>query len=241
MLLRIAKQLPLLLSHPIKTIQSLGICWKYRHYTMIPKSIYIKNLLIAQSVINTPGCVIECGVWRGGMTAGLADILGSERQYFLFDSFEGLPPAKDIDGEAALFWQLNTQSSEYYDNCRAEISFADQAMQMSKANNYKLVQGWFENTLPQFTPPQEIALLRLDADWFESTLICLENLSKYMAKNGVIIVDDYYQWDGCARAIHHFISKNNLTWRIHQAYDSVCVINVHNTPVELSTNYAVRA
>jgi O-methyltransferase len=226
MLTQIIKEFPLFLSHPIQTLDYLNICLKYKYYTMLASSIYIKNLLVAKQVAHIPGCVVECGVWRGGVMAGIADVLGSERQYFLFDSFEGLPPATSIDGEAAIEWQSNPHSHNYHNNCRAEIDFAKKAMDMSKANNYNIIKGWFDDTLPQFEPPEEIALLRLDADWFDSTLVCLQNLSKYMAKNGVIIIDDYYQWDGCAKAVHHFLSTNNLNWRISLAYGSVCVITL---------------
>src|ERR1700736_2432942 len=94
------------------------IYMRYKAFTMIDKYTYIKNLEIADSCRQVPGCVVECGVWRGGMSAGLADVLGPDREYFLFDSFEGLPPAEEIDGPAALLWQSNTQSPEYHDNCK---------------------------------------------------------------------------------------------------------------------------
>jgi O-methyltransferase len=49
-----------------------------------------------------------------GMAAGLVSMLGGKREYFLFDSFEGLPKAREIDGRAALEWQSNTQSPAYH-------------------------------------------------------------------------------------------------------------------------------
>ena len=48
------------------------------------------------------------------MIAGMAAVLGPGRQYFLFDSFEGLPPAReDVDGAAAVAYQTNTESPNY--------------------------------------------------------------------------------------------------------------------------------
>src|SRR5437879_4892585 len=78
---------------------------KFRKFTMTPEDVYTGNLVLAQRVKAIPGAVVECGTWRGGMIAGIADVLGSKRRYFLFDSYEGLPPAKEIDGQAALAWQ----------------------------------------------------------------------------------------------------------------------------------------
>src|ERR1039457_3011063 len=86
---------------------------KYRDYTMIPETTYIRNLRIAECVRRLKGPIVESGVWRGGMIAGIAELLGPDRQYVLFDSFEGLPPAKEIDGAHALAWQADPSSSTY--------------------------------------------------------------------------------------------------------------------------------
>ena len=190
---------------------------------MAPASYFWRNLLIVDERRHVAGCVIECGVWRGGMSAGMAEVLGEQREYFLFDSFEGLPPATELDGDAAKAWQQDTQSASYYDNCSASTDFAERAMRLSGAPNYKLVKGWFENTLADFVPPSPISILRLDGDWYESTMTVLEALFKHMAPGGIIIVDDYYAWDGCSRAIHDFLSRHQLTTRVTQKY-GVCVL-----------------
>lgn len=65
---------------------------------------------------------------EGGMSAAMAPVLGGERKYELFDSFEGLPPGKDIDGVAAHAWQAAKDDPEYRDNCRASEDDARAAM-----------------------------------------------------------------------------------------------------------------
>jgi hypothetical protein len=119
---------------------------RYRDFTMIPSRIFIDNLLLCENKAPDHGCVIEAGVWRGGMSAGIADMLPG-RVHYLFDIFEGLPPAKEIDGEAALQRQRNVSGPKYYDNCRAERSFAEQAMAMSRAKQFHLIKGWFSDTV----------------------------------------------------------------------------------------------
>ena len=47
--------------------------------------------------------------------------------------------------------------------------------------------------------------MRLDADRYESTLTCLKHLYPHVAPGGVVIIDDYKEWDGCARAVHEFL------------------------------------
>lgn len=186
---------------------------KYRNHTMIPKPLYVENLRVAEMTLPLDGDVVECGTWRGGMAAGVAEVLGTSKKYFLFDSFEGLPPAKEVDGHEAIAWQNDTQSSNYFDNCAADVSYAATAMAMAGVN-YECIKGWFENTVPGNTLVK-ISLLRLDGDWYESTMTCLVHLYPKVVKGGYVIIDDYAVWDGCSRAVHDFLSSIKSKSRIH--------------------------
>lgn len=204
----------------------------FTDYTMIGKQDYILNLKLAQTIEKLRGAIVECGVWRGGMSAGIAKLLGSDRNYFLFDSFEGLPPAQAIDGQAAKNWQNNKTSPKYYNNCEAEIKFAKNAMNIAlggKIEQANLIKGWFNQTLPEFKLDEPIALLRLDGDWYESTMTCLEYLFPYVCKDGLIIIDDYYVWDGCSRAVHDFLSVNKRVERVSQFENRTAFIRKMNT------------
>jgi O-methyltransferase len=198
------------------SIKFSNIYEKYSPYTMIPKPTFVENLKLCKRFRHVKGCIIECGVWRGGMSAAMAEVLGNNRNYYLFDSFEGLPEAKEIDGEAAIKWQNDKESPLYYENCKAETDYADKAMKISGAKNYNLIKGWFSETLPEFDPKEEISILRLDGDWYDSTIDCLKFLYPKVAKGGLIIVDDYYAWDGCSRAVHDYLSAQKLSDRIFQ-------------------------
>jgi O-methyltransferase len=192
---------------------------KYRSYTMIDEGAFIQNLSLVEKWQKMEGAVVECGVWRGGMSAGMAELLGPNRHYFLFDSFEGLPPAKEIDGPGANAWQTNTQSPMYFNNCTAEMDFAVKAMKMAtngKLDNVKIIKGWFKDTLVPINLPEKICILRLDADWYDSTKECLSSLFNLVIDGGLILFDDYYTWDGCSRAVHDFLSDQKRTERIYQ-------------------------
>jgi O-methyltransferase len=195
---------------------------QFKDFTMIVSGIFAANLAIAEEARSVPGCVVECGVWRGGMTAGLVAVLGKDRKYYLLDSFEGLPPAQPIDGPAAIAWQQNTSAPEYFDNCSAGPEFAQTAMMKAGAKRFELVRGFFNDTLPTFDP-EPIALLRLDGDWYDSTIECLNHLFDRVVPGGIIILDDYYTWDGCARALHDFLSSNKAVERI-QSRGGVCFL-----------------
>jgi O-methyltransferase len=203
---------------------------RFRRYTMIPVGDYVTNLRLAEEVREVPGCIVECGVWRGGMSAGMATVLGPERNYYMFDSFEGLPPAQPIDGPSAIAWQRNVDAPGYFNNCAAERSEAEQAMNLAGITDAKLIQGWFNDTIPGIRLPEPIALLRLDGDWYESTMVCLENLFDQVAPNGLIILDDYYTWDGCSRALHDFLSRRSATERIRSAGGTCFLLRSASVP-----------
>lgn len=201
---------------------TLNLYDKYKEFTMVDKKTYVENLRLVSRFKGVNGCIVECGVWRGGMSAGIAEVM-PDRKVFLFDSFEGLPPAQEIDGNDAMEWQKNKEGAYYFDNCKAEMHFAERAMNMAKADA-TFFKGWFNETLPVAHLDQEIAVLRIDADWYESTWDCLNFLYPKIVKGGLIILDDYYTWDGCSKAVHDYLSKNTLSSRIHKTSKGVAYI-----------------
>ena len=203
----------------VQEIKIKKLYMDYKHYTMVPYPSFRDNIKLILNYNLPKGDIVECGVWKGGMIASIAKILGNNRHYYLFDSFEGLPLVKDIDGKAAYEWQKNNT----FNNCIISEDFAQQAMKKSRINNYKIIKGYFENTLKD-TEIKEVALLRLDADWYDSTMICLKELFPKVTNNGLIIIDDYYHWDGCSKAVHDFLSKYKLPHKIRCTRNGVAYI-----------------
>ena len=63
-----------------------------------------------------------------------------------------------------------------------------------------LLKGWFKDTMP-LVPSDRIAILRLDGDLYESTIIPLMHLFDKVSTGGWIIVDDYECVPACKLAI----------------------------------------
>lgn len=202
---------------------------KFRDFTMMPEESYVHTLQVAATAVGLEGCVVECGVWRGGTAAGLLSVLGTSRKLYLFDSFAGLPPAQQIDGKAAIEYQKNTGGPWYFNNCQAPPCYVEKALDLVGALDYEIRSGWFSDTLPQFHTSQPIAVLHLDADWYDSVFICLDYLFDSVAPGGVIIVDDYYVWDGCCRALHDYLSKRSAVERIRES-GGVCYLKRQPLP-----------
>jgi O-methyltransferase len=202
-------------------LKGKGIHKKYKEFSMVPEKAYIGNLRLCEEFRAIPGCFVECGVWRGGMSAGISEVLGPERHYILFDSFEGLPEPKELDGKAASDWKADKTSPVYYENCRAEIGFAKEAYQLAGTPKVDFVQGWFSDTLKKFAFREKIAVLRLDGDWYDSTMECLNVLYPHVENGGLIIIDDYLEWEGCSKAVHDFLSAGKRTERIRESLEGV--------------------
>jgi O-methyltransferase len=188
---------------------------KYKDHTMLGRYHYVNNLTLAASV-TSPGCVIECGVWKGGSIAGMAEVLGPDREYFLFDTFQGHPePPQPIDGPAALAWK-GEKSGPWHFDMSGGTAGAEEAMKASGAKHYHLIRGVFDDTLPTFMSPSPIAVLRIDCDWYASTMTCLRALFPQLAEDGILIADGYPDWDGYARAIHEYLAGYEGMARIKQ-------------------------
>jgi O-methyltransferase len=199
---------------------------KVKPFTMVPEPAI--DFLIEQVLqlirSNVPGVLLECGVWRGGCSMAMLlaqqSALGRvERTVYMLDSFQGLPPVTSRDGPLAHRWQNGDDPGNFLDNCKAVRSELEGALTEMRFvdGEYKIVEGWFEQTAPQVAgavAPRSIALLRLDGDWYDSTRCCLDSFMPLVSEGGIVLIDDYYAWDGCARAVHDYLSTTDAAYRI---------------------------
>jgi hypothetical protein len=65
------------------------------------------------------------------------------------------------------------------------------------------IQGKVQDMTPG-PAPARIALLRLDTDGYDSTRHELEHLYPRLVPGGVLIIDDFGQWEGCRRAVEEW-------------------------------------
>lgn len=168
-----------------------------------------------------PGAVVECGVWRGGSMMAAARTLleagDGGRDLYLFDTFEGMtaPGTEDvaIDGVSAAELMERTADRESADSvwCRAPLEGVRQAMAGTGYDPARIhyVAGRVEDTLPG-NAPEQIALLRLDTDWYESTRCEMQHLFPRLSVGGVLILDDYGHWLGARRAVDEYLSEHDV-------------------------------
>ncbi len=125
----------------------------------------------------------------------------SHKKIFLFDTFEGLPEPTADDPAAA---------HEWVGKCRGGLDEVQELFDKLSISDYAVfVKGTFDQTL-QGNAPSQIALLHLDADWYESTRVCLDALWDRLVPGGIMQVDDYGTWDGCRKAIDEFFAERAI-------------------------------
>jgi O-methyltransferase len=165
------------------------------------------------------GDVVECGVWKGGsmMAAALALLhFGTtERSLFLFDTFDGMSEPTDTDVLASTKEKADSllKGSEKKDAVWAfspieEVSTNLQSLGYPR-DKVVLIKGKVEETIP-YSFPRQIALLRLDTDWYESTKHELKHLYPLLITKGPLIIDDYGHWEGARRAVDEYIEAERL-------------------------------
>jgi hypothetical protein len=168
-----------------------------------------------------PGALVECGVWKGGASAmmALANVYHSteRRHLHLFDSFKGMPePRAGLDGAEAL--ALGTWSNHgALRPIGYTVASPDDARSLIvdrvgyPEDHVHFHEGWFQETLPVVAPSiGDIAVLRLDGDWYDSTMVCLQHLYDRVVTGGVVIIDDYGHFEGCRRATDDFLAERAL-------------------------------
>ncbi len=189
-----------------------GRDWPSIAYTMIG----MKRLNNVQHAIETtlsqniPGDFVECGVWRGGCAIFMRAVLNahnvSDRTVWAADSFEGLPKPNTVKYPADQGYDLS------------QVDYLSVPLEAVRGNfdrfglldqQVQFIEGWFKDALPT-APIDRIAVLRADGDLYESTMDILNNLYDKVSPGGFVIIDDYYSWEPCKRAVTEFRASRGI-------------------------------
>jgi len=159
---------------------------------------------------NVPGDLIETGVWRGGATIFMKAILRAygvqDRNVWVADSFQGLPPPNvelypaDQGADLTVYKELAIPLDEVRANFERYGLLDD---------HVRFLKGWFRDTL-EHAPIQQLAVMRLDGDLYESTMDGLRYLYPKLAVGGYVIIDDYGCMACCRQAVQDYRRTHNI-------------------------------
>ena len=201
-----------------REVRRFGKDWPEDAETMIGMARLDNLQECAETVLRdgVPGDFLEAGVWRGGATIFMRAVLAAydvgDRTVWAADSFQGLP----APNAAAFPIDLSADLSGF--------DFLAVGLEQVKANfaryglldeQVRFLPGWFKHTLPD-APIEQLALLRLDGDYYESTIQILESLYDKVAPGGFVIVDDYGAMEQCRSAVEDFRTAHGVSEPMHK-------------------------
>lgn len=204
-----------------------------RQHTMLAKrrlvTLYEQVAYCERNAI--PGAFVECGVWKAGAVGlmAIANLRRSPRRrpLHLFDAFDDIcEPDAAVDGDRAVREARELSGSTepagrlqalpgFYDRVGGHGTLGEARHLLEQAIGYDPAflhyhVGWFQETLPQVHEEiGPIALLRLDGDWYASTMVCLEHLYDKVVPGGIVILDDYGAYEGCRRAVDEYLARRD--------------------------------
>ncbi len=212
----------------------LGRCQRFtmtsmeRMYALFKSTDYVVKSKIE-------GSLVEAGVWRGGSSMLMAQTLLNRhertRDMYLYDTFEGMPEPGECDVEAFTGRVAHDQWTKdkrvgYNDWLYAPIETVKRNMSSTgyPVEHLHFVKGRVEETIPG-SAPDRIAILRLDTDFYSSTIWELSHLFPRLVPGGVLIVDDFGYWKGARAAVDEYLERNKINILLNRV-DQTCRIGV---------------
>ncbi len=163
------------------------------------------------------GEFIEAGVASGGSAIAIGLHKSLDRKLKLFDVYGIIPPPSENDEEDIhkRYDVIKSGKAEglngdiyygYKENLLQQVkdSFTKFGLQPEK-NNIQFIKGVYQDTMEdKINFP--VAFAHIDCDWYDSVMVCLKNIAPHLTENGVLIIDDYYCWSGCKKAVDEYFA-----------------------------------
>lgn len=167
------------------------------------------------------GIFLEAGIALGGSAIVIASLMPESGSFRGYDVFEMIPPPSDKDDEKSKERYKVIKSGQskgisgkglyygYIENLYEQVINNFKSFGIN-VDGYKisLHKGLFENTM-LFTPSDTVAFAHIDCDWYESVLLCLERIYPVLSVKGYLVLDDYYDYGGCKKAVDEFLATHH--------------------------------
>jgi hypothetical protein len=157
-----------------------GNDWPPFGYVMMGR-VCLQNFRAAIEDVNRkriPGSIIELGVWRGGgmmLAAAVNQESEIKRNLYVFDAFENVKNYGNHEKFLSVSEALVREGFKTFDLLDKYVHFE---------------VGLFVDTLPKFHSNEKIAVLRVDANFYDSYQDACYFLYERVPVGGIIIFDD---------------------------------------------------
>jgi O-methyltransferase len=230
-----AWQMPLNVGSIGRLSASLAARFKYpmvravraRGLTYLSNARLISLVKKVQKIIRaqkTP-VIIEFGVALGGSAILMSSLLhpAGRGQFYGYDMFGLIPPPSDNDERDAhdrynaivSGQSKGLKGQKYYGyetDLLSKVKAQFKAFGMETGMNLQLIAGDFRQSFQE--PASAVDLIHIDCDWYESVVFCLEVAKAHLRVGGLIVVDDYNDYQGCAKAVDAFVAKHSREFKL---------------------------
>jgi hypothetical protein len=138
---------------------------------------------IARLALRVSGDVAECGTYKGASAFFLARRIqeaGGGRRLCLFDSFAGLSPPDQGDGD---WWQAGNLSA-------SKETVLSILAPLGDLSFVEIYDGWIPHRFPEVAD-RRFCLVHIDVDLLAPTRDSLGFFYPRVSKGGIIVLDDY--------------------------------------------------
>ena len=208
---------------PESTLQDREIISKATGYTSsteVAQWAFIQSIKYIE-MAGILGDIIECGVWKGGnliIASLMREAMGFNRSIWGYDTFTGMTEPSDIDVKPGFAVNAREKfkamvKGDVVDWCYVPIEDVEANLRTICGKvDVRLIKGDVCKTLlDEDNVPEQISILRLDTDFYESTRVELEVLYPRVPSGGVVIIDDYGIWQGSKKAVDQYFGAD-LPW-----------------------------
>ena len=156
----------------------------------------VEQAILAVEERGVPGHFMEAGIWRGGVIILMRAMINAyrmaDRKVFAADSFAGIP--RNV-------WARNDPVDQWPDRWVAPLEEVRKNIDRFGLLDDRIVfvPGFFADSLKQVSG-EKFAVIRLDSDSYDSVQTSLEYLYPLVARDGVVIIDDWHL-PGCRGAV----------------------------------------
>ena len=167
-----------------------------------------------KSVMETPGAIVECGVFKGASLirfAAFRNLLGSpfNKKIIGFDTFDTFPET-DYAEDKKIRQKFVKAAGE---KSISSKQLMDVLKRKGTDESLELVEGDITQTVPDYVkdhPELRISLLNLDTDIYEPAVTVLEYLYPRIVTGGVLLIDDYGVFPGETKAVEDYFKDKHI-------------------------------
>lgn len=185
---------------------------------------------VAAERAGLPGAFIEAGCALGGSAILVASAKSRSRPLVVFDVFGMIPAPTERDSPDvhARYEAIRGGSSRgigsgryygYEEDLLAKVRDNLARFGVSEGEqNVRLVKGLVQDTMTITGP---VAVAHVDLDWFDPVSHALSRIFPNLVEGGSIIVDDYFDWESCRRAVDAFLAEHGRSVCLDASFGSL--------------------